>query len=401
MPVYPVPANESARIQKPREYGILDSEPDPLFDDLSTAAAVICETPVAYISLIDDQRQWIKSSIGAELTSTPRCDAICSHTIAHGGIMEICDLAKDTRFEGNPFVASGPRIRFYAGAPLLAEGNLAMGSLCVVDLEPRTLTPRQRSGLAALSRQAVALLNLHRNYARLADLSRQKDDFLRIASHDLKNPLQAILMGAATINDVAPPGTVLTERHARVVTGIRRSAKAMQRIIADYLDFQAIEDGRLRIAKEPTDLARLAREAIEDQAAYAEGKRIRLRAELAEAAQAHADPMRISQVMNNLLGNAIKFSPPETEVAVCVEREAERTCFRVRDAGPGIKDEDRPKLFMKYARLGNKPTGGEKSSGLGLAICKSLIEQHGGEIGAENNPDRGTTFFFRIAAQGD
>jgi signal transduction histidine kinase len=231
----------------------------------------------------------------------------------------------------------------------------------------------------------------------LRRLSRQKDEFLQIASHDLKNPLTVILGIAELLQVLAAPGKTLTEEHLQMLTAIAVRAQTMQRIIHDYLDFQSLEDGELRISVTRSDLNAITEEIVRAERAGAESKGISLRFEPgAGLPPVLLDPVRIGQVIENLVGNAIKFCRAGASVTVRTRLE-DGLRLEVRDTGPGLAPEDRAKLFVKYARLSNRPTGGEKSSGLGLAICKQLIEAHGGEIGADSGPEGGAVFWFRLA----
>ncbi|MCC7451319.1 MAG: HAMP domain-containing histidine kinase [Anaerolineae bacterium] len=240
----------------------------------------------------------------------------------------------------------------------------------------------------------LARLRLH---LQLRNLSQLKDEFLRIASHDLKNPLSTILMSAYIAIDRIPPGEVMTAQVHNMLTFIVRRGEEMQRIIKDFLDFQAMEDGNFTLERYAINLNTIATNVIESNASYASGKSITLHADLdPELPYVSADEARLMQVAQNLVGNAIKFCPAEARVVVTTRLDNGCVMLEVCDSGPGLMPEDMDKLFVKYARLANKPTGGENSSGLGLAICKRMIELHGGKIGARNNPDRGATFWFSL-----
>ena len=155
------PGNETERLEALRILAILDSVPEQAFDDLTLLAATLCDTPLAFVSLIDADRQWFKSHYGTALEQTTRELAFCAHAIlTPGEIMEVPDTAADERFVDNPLVLDGPRIRFYAGAPLVTDEGHALGTLCVLDHRPRQLESRQRAALQALARQAAAQLKL-------------------------------------------------------------------------------------------------------------------------------------------------------------------------------------------------------------------------------------------------
>src|SRR3954451_1595776 len=151
----PLPTNEAERLQTLQRYAILDTAAEREFDDLVRLAAHICETPIAAVTFIDRDRQWLKARLGLDVTETSRDVAFCAHTILDPhSLLEIEDTLNDPRFADHPGVKGNPDIRFYLGAPLVTAEQHALGALCVVDYRPRKLTEAQRAALLALSRQA-------------------------------------------------------------------------------------------------------------------------------------------------------------------------------------------------------------------------------------------------------
>src|SRR5262245_54453872 len=172
----PLPENETERLGALRGLGILDTPPEPAYDELSALAAFICQTPIALISLVEEDRQWFKSRVGWTAGETPREVAFCAHAILQPDLLVVPDTRADGRFANNPLVTSPPGIRFYAGAPLVTAEGHALGTLCVIDHKPRELTAEQARALRTLSHQVVTQLRLHN---QLAEQLRINDELAR------------------------------------------------------------------------------------------------------------------------------------------------------------------------------------------------------------------------------
>jgi GAF domain-containing protein len=161
--------SDAARVAALHQYAILDTEPERAFDDLVLLASFICKTPIALISLVDEDRQWFKSKIGISLSETSREIAFCATAIQQSDVFVVPDTLNDERFRNNPLVLSEPKVRFYAGAPLIDEDGHALGTICVLDRIPREFAPDQQSALQALSRLVLGQLELRRNLLLLKE----------------------------------------------------------------------------------------------------------------------------------------------------------------------------------------------------------------------------------------
>lgn len=239
------------------------------------------------------------------------------------------------------------------------------------------------------------LVNLQRELVRknleLEQLNRLKNELLGIAAHDLRNPLGVItIYSAYMLEDLEPP---LQAEVAELVSDMRTASEFMLALVEDILDYSAIESGKLQLDRMPADLARLVEQNVRRNQVLANRKSIRL--ELAVEPNlplVAVDATKIEQVLNNLIGNAVKFSPSESVVRIAVASDGGAVTVVVADEGPGIPLAEQDKLFIPFTRLSARPTGGEKSTGLGLAICRRIVEGHGGELSLESAPGAGSTF---------
>jgi len=213
MLIAPFPTNEDARLGELQDLEILDTLPEQAYDDITFLASAICQAPIALVSLVDHDRQWSKSRIGLTATETPRDVAFCAHAILDpANILVVRDAQQDDRFATNPLVTRDPAIRFYAGAPLVTSRGNALGTLCVIDTEPRQLSAEQAQSLNALARQVVAQLELRRTVATL----RKKDSEHRVYEKQLEVYQHRLEENLATIRHLSltDPLTGLYNRRA-------------------------------------------------------------------------------------------------------------------------------------------------------------------------------------------
>jgi EAL domain-containing protein (putative c-di-GMP-specific phosphodiesterase class I)/GGDEF domain-containing protein len=182
----PIPEEEPARLKELHSYGVLDTSPEEIFDDITHLVQDIAGTKIGIISLVDENRQWFKSCVGLDDApqETPRNISFCGHTIVQRKPLIINDALQDERFYDNPLVKEPPRIRFYAGFPLIAANGMVLGSLCAIDLEPRSLTPQQITSLERLARQVVSQMELRRE----AHLLQSAERALLIQGVDANTP---------------------------------------------------------------------------------------------------------------------------------------------------------------------------------------------------------------------
>jgi signal transduction histidine kinase len=241
---------------------------------------------------------------------------------------------------------------------------------------------------------ATALAEADRQRQIAEQASRLKTELLSIAAHDLKNPLGAI-MGYAELIGLQTPAAGLARESA---DKIHRIAEQMRQIIDDLLESVTIESGNLSLNIGQVDLAALAGLVVERNRPQAERKSQTLHLSADPDCIAAVDGARIQEVLDNLINNAIKYSPHAKTIWVSVTRGDARIRLAVTDEGPGLTAQDQQRLFGKFERLSARPTGGESATGLGLAIVKLLVDLHGGRVWAESALQGGSTFIVELPA---
>ena len=396
-----LPANaqerEAARLRALELYEILDSEPEEAYDDITKLASLICGTPISLISLIDSDRQWFKSDHGLGTSETPREVAFCDHAIRQPELFIVEDASTDERFKDNPLVTGGPEIRFYAGMPLITNEGYGLGSLCVIDKRPRTLSEEQKDALRRLSRQVLKLLDLRLAHKAAVQSDAFKSQFLANMSHEIRTPMNGVIGMADLLIE-----TPLSPEQRRFAEVIKSSSDALLTVVNDILDFARLEAGKLALDPRPFDLSGTIEKTVDLFASITQSKHIELSAFVAPDVPPHviADEGRIRQALTNVVGNAVKFTDiGDVTLDVSAFERFEDSMiirFAVSDTGPGIAAAEQTRLFAPFEQANAGTHRRYGGSGLGLAITKQLVELMGGTIGFESIEGIGSTFWFTV-----
>lgn len=243
------------------------------------------------------------------------------------------------------------------------------------------------------------LVNLQRELTRknteLERLNELKNRFIGMAAHDLRNPLGAILNFSEFLQDELKEE--LSEQHVSFLQNIVNSSEFMYSLVEDLLDFSKIESGKIQLNFEEFDIVKKLKEIIENSNVLSKKKRIKITFNAtAPSVNLKADVHKIAQVFQNLLDNAVKFSPEGTKVDVSLENKKNKVLVMVKDRGKGIAKEDQDKVFIPFTSIASKGTAGEKGTGLGMSIVKRIVDSHNGEIRLESEPGEGTTFYVEL-----
>ena len=291
----------------------------------------------------------------------------------------------------------------------LAQMNGEQASALRQAVKDRTDMERLHAGQTAalydeLSRLNNELVTLQRELAKknaqLEKLIKLKDEFLGMAAHDLRNPLFVVQSCARFLLDKA--SSRLEEEQIEFLSIIESYGGFMLQMVEDLLDVSAIESGRLVLSLEPTDLVALINRNLALNTILADSKQIRLSFQHEKSLPLMLlDPVKMEQVLNNLISNAVKFSRQGSQVEIGLGRKADQVVILVRDEGQGIPAEEIDELFKWFGRTSVRGTEGERSTGLGLAIARRIVAGHRGRIWVESEVDKGSTFYVSLPIQSE
>lgn len=392
MKTAPIPENEAERLRSLESYQILDTDPEASYDDLTQIAAEICGTPIALVSLIDVKRQWFKSRVGLDAHETHRDLAFCAHAILEEHIFEVTDASQDERFFDNPLVTEDPNIRFYAGAPLVNNEGLALGTLCVIDYVPHQLTEGQKTALNALGRQITSLMELRRQTIRLQQMNQLRDRLLALLSHDLKSSFNAVIGFSTRLKQRAKD--MDTNAIVRSVSHIQQAGQRAHQLLMAILEWSAEHLEEKKHAPELVDIKQVCDDAAVMMSDLSDPKNITIQIHADEGVEVFVNRCLLNSAIQNLMSNAIKFSNENTTVTIKVEHTPTQVSVTVEDQGVGMTPEKAKKLFEGGSS--SKGTAGEEGTGIGMLLVKDFVTSAHGEMTVKSEVSKGTSVSFTL-----
>jgi signal transduction histidine kinase len=402
MKAAPIPPDDEERLAELYRYALLDTPVEQAFEDLTALAAHILDVPISLVSLVDRDRQWFKSRRGLSAAQTARDVSFCGHAVASKDVLVVSNAFEDERFADNPLVTDEPRVVFYVGVPLITSTGYALGTICGIDHEPREVSREQLDLVSGLARQAMNQIELRLQLKRSDDLlrrreeiERQKDAFISLVNHELRTPLTSI-HGSLRLMHAGMAGE-LGERAQKLVAVAERNAKRLTVLISDLLDLDRVRLGEMTLNLTDVDVATLIERCLENNRPFADEEGVALVSEAVVAEQTLvADPDRLLQVLDNLISNAIKYSPAGESVVVGATVTSDCARLTVRDVGPGVPEAFRDRIFERFAQSDVTPRSKKPGSGLGLAIAKAFVLLHDGSLYYEANEPTGARFVVEL-----
>lgn len=335
---------QDERLASLRSYGILDTEREADFDDIVGLASQLCGTPISVVNLIDEHRQWFKAEVGLGVRETPIESSICAHAILETDFVEIADTLSDPRMAGNPLVNGDPGLRFYAGVLLVGQSGLPLGTLCVLDYQPRKLTDLQKNALRVLGRQVMVQIELRRAL-RTAELLRKEVD------HRAKNSLQ-LLASLTSLQTRAAP-----DPQTRAALDLVRNRISSIGELHDLLH-KTEAGGAISLDQYLPQVLEALRATLPEH--------VTLTAEIAAVQVDSAVATSLALLVNELVTNSAKHAFPDAAVAGAIHLSLARS--------------DDGSLTMLYRDTGIGVPPDASSKGLGTKVIASLAAQIAGKL---------------------
>ncbi|MFY0641173.1 MAG: GAF domain-containing sensor histidine kinase [Bermanella sp.] len=385
--------HEAKRLAELLALDILDTQDELAFDELTELASTICGAPISLISLIDSDRQWFKSRVGLDAKQTPRELAFCAHAILQDDLFEVSNALKDDRFFDNPLVTGDPNIRFYAGAPLVTEKGLPIGTLCVIDREPKQLTDEQKRALVILAKQVMSQLELRLNYKKLQKNDKEREKIFSVIGHDLRSPFNGILGLSRMLKESSE--SMERERMQFIAEKILDSSLQVFQVIDELMQWTQQRLGRTRTNPSICNLAYMVNETKDLLVDALELKDLTCEMNVDEMINVMADGAIVKTILRNLLANAIKYSSENDQIGITAKIKDSQVIISISDNGQGVSADVLTTLFKESVESQND-TEGLKGSGIGLSLCAELIETQKGKIWVDESYTQGARIQFSL-----
>ncbi len=391
-----LPKNEKQRLKAVKEYKLLDTLPEEDFDNITNLVANICDVPISLITLIDADRNFLKSHYGIPFNESPRNISFCGHAILESNsIFIVEDATKDQRFYDNPLIKDHD-VKFYAGVPLINPEGFPLGTLCVYDVKPKQLTKQQQEAMIILAKQVVNLFELRLKNNQLTNAYYLLDErhqslktFAGKVSHDLKSPLANITSLSQLFKDELKASN--PEINLEYLDFIEESADTLRAYIDGILKHYKSE-ALLQDKKQTIDLSNIFNDVKQMLSLKDAQFKLKNNTNLGDI-----NKSAITQIILNLVDNAIKYNSNDHPLVILDYNEDDtHHHFSVSDNGNGIPDSKKESLFDLFNTAHDADKYGNKGTGIGLYTVKTLVEKLGGEVSLTSKVNEGTTFSFSV-----
>jgi len=402
----PLPADEPNRLTALRRYRILDTKPEARFDRITRMVCDLMRSPISLISLVDQDRQWFKSKRGLSIDETSRDLAFCAYAILSTKVMEVADTHQDSRFANHPLVVGPPFIRTYVGAPLQTFDGFRLGTLCaiynnVVPIESNHVKLLQDLAAIVVDEMELRRRSLQLKSARArSEVSQSaKTAFLSTISHELRTPLTGVLGMMDLLS-----GSKLNPTQSAYVQQARTCSLDLLKSVNQMLDYCDLVSGGMRLEYASFSLRQVLKQTLDALAPIAAKKNLPLTSKVDGEIPVwiKGDAQRLRQILTYLIENAIKFTDAgEIHISADVKYVdgKRRLVLGVRDTGCGIIPSKLEVIFQPFHQNDMSLSKSAYGIGMGLAICKKLVEQQGGCVGVQSFESGGSLFWVDLPCE--
>lgn len=378
-----IPENDAERVAALERYQIAGSEKETAFDSICRLACELFAVPISHISFLDANTEYIKAAVGlGDIASVGRSEGFCTLAILQPEVMLIEDASKHHILASHPYVTGEIMIRFYAAAPVITPDGFIIGTLCLIDQTPRSMNGKEQELLQRLAKVVMEQTELRNDNINLLS---QRDKFIEVASHEMRTPLTA-LKAAAQVLGIKHPDD------ASLIAQVNKSVQKLSGMANDMFDAIRLTEKTFDLKRTFINLAIIVNNC-RDYIKLVAKKDLIIEGDT--SVNLTADTEKIERVLTNLLQNALKYAPGSA-ITIGVEKLPGFVKVDVKDNGPGIPADKLPHIFRRYYR--SDPSGVQTGLGLGLYIAAEIIKQHGGDIGVNSEPGKGSTFWFTLPA---
>ena len=391
--------SEAQRLEELYRFEILDTPYEDEFNDIVKLASTICNTSISTISLIESSRQWFKAKIGLEDRETSRDVSFCTHAIAaNTDLYQIEDATKTDLFSNNPLVTGSPNIRFYAGVPLVSSNGFSLGTLCVIDSNPKVLTAEQEFALKVLGTQVMKLLELRIMNKKLEQGKKRQQQvelqnkIISIIAHDVRNPVASLKNIIELTNS-----NIITQEDAKELTGMaEKQLDGVLELLEDLLDWGKIQlNAQTAIRIETVHLYELVSDIFKRHEGVLFVKGNKLINLVDEDLFMHADINALRFIIRNLIANSNKFTS-NGSISVYAHKSDKKVLITISDTGVGMTKETIQKVMSDNSNHSSLGTNNEIGTGLGITLTKDFVDLMNGKMWMESEVGQGTVVYLEF-----
>ena len=385
-----IPSDEADRVKALERYENIEEgiHREEVFDRLAALAALICNAPVAFIKLVGRDMQYVKASFGSKGSTMPRSAGICQYTILQDDILEIRDSLEHELFKNDPSLPGPDKLRFYAGVPLKTPDGYKVGTLCIIDKTPGVLTESQKEAIKTLADEIISRYELVSLKNQLSEKNAEKDELIKIVSHDIRNPLGGIINFSELLLEELEDAD-----HLEMVKNIEKAGETILSIINLMLDSDHVRNKAFIVKKEPLDVVALTKKVIGLFKNALDKKNQKLIIEMDDQINGELDKDKWELIVGNLLSNAIRFTPNKGAITInltSVVKTKKLLDFTIKDTGMGMSEDMLEEIYSGKDSIIRPCTEGNESTGFGMFMAKKYVSLMKGMIKVSSEEGEGT-----------